>query len=76
MALTAAVVVVMMMMVVVVTACRIRKKKDLAEDVSDEAELSRYSPPICYLLPQKARGTDPYEFAYQISHQKNCSRYD
>ena len=37
---TAAVVVVVvaMMMVVVVTACRIREKKDMAEDVSDEVE--------------------------------------
>ena len=80
MAPTAAVVVVVvaMMMVVVVTACRIRKKKDMAEDVSDVVELafSRNLPSICYRIPQKPRGEDPYEFAYQISRQKNCSRYD
>ena len=56
---TAAVVVVVvaMMMVVVVTACRIRKKKDMAEDVSDVVELafSRNSPSICCRIPQKPR---------------------
>ena len=80
MAPTAAVVVVVvvMMMVVVVTACRIRKKKDMAEDVSDVVELafSRNSPSICCRIPQKPRGEVPYEFAYPISRQKNCSRYD
>ena len=82
MAPTAAVVVVVvaMMMVVVVTACRIRKKKDMAEDVSDVVELafSRNLPSVCYPLTQTTQRKDPYEyeFAYQISRQKNCSRYD
>ena len=83
MAPTAAVVVVvvaMMMVVVVVTACRIRKKKDMAEDVSDEEEsafvVETYCLSAILFLKKHEQKKDPYEFAYKISHQKNCCRYD